>query len=89
MGLCGVHHQGQMYDVAKTVKIAAYVTVKNDGKPNCKQINTVFNEAKAGNNKFEEYVNDLFAEAGLGSDFDFNINDMRMVWVAFSHQSSL
>ena len=32
-----------------------YVTVKNDGKPNCKQIITVFNEAKAGNNKFEEY----------------------------------
>ena len=70
-----------MYDAVKTVKIAAYVTVKSDDKPNCKQIVTVFNEAKAGNNKFEEYVNDLLAEAGLGSDFDFNINDMRMVWM--------
>ena len=76
MGLYGVHHQGQMYDVAKTVKIAAYVTVKNDNKLNCKQIVTVFNEVKAGNNKFEEYINDLLEEPGLGSDFDFNINKL-------------
>ena len=81
--ICGVHYEGDgEVPVVRTIKIAAYVSTEKGGKKNCEEIVNTFNTAKEGNNKFHEIINNIATEIGIVPDYNYEINEMRMVWMA-------
>ena len=59
-GVCGVQSQlSNMGDASMSIKIAAFVKVKNTDKENCKKILGVLTETQKGNNKFEEHIKNI------------------------------
>jgi len=82
-GVCGLQSQlSDMGDASMSIKIAAFVKVKNTDKENCKKILGVLTEAqKKGNNKFEEHIKNIMAEAKFKSDVEVNISKFRMNWM--------
>ena len=80
---CGVHYEGDgEVPVVRTIKIAAYVSVEKGDKKNCKGIVYAFNTDKKVNNKFHEIVNNVATEIGIVPYYNYEINEMRMVWMA-------
>ena len=56
-GICGLQSNlANMTDSSISIKIAAFVKVKDTDKDNCKKIIKILSDAQKGNNKFEEYV---------------------------------
>ena len=82
-GVCGLQSQlSNMTDASISIKIAVLVKVKNTDKENCKKILGVLTEAqKKGNNKFEEHIKNIMAEAKFKSDVEVNISKFRMNWM--------
>ena len=70
-----------MTDADVSIKIAAFVKVKDTDKENCKKIINILSDAKKGNNKFEEYVKNIMVEAQFKSDVEVKISDFRMNWM--------
>ena len=82
-GVCGLQSQlSDMTDASMSIKIAAFVKVKNTDKENCKKILGVLTEAqKKGNNNFEELIKNITVEAKFKSDVEVNIKKFRMNWM--------
>ena len=81
-GVCGVQSQlSNMGDASMSIKIAAFVKVKDTDKENCKKILGVLTEAQKGNNKFEEHIKNIMVEAKFKSDVEVNISKFRMNWM--------
>ena len=81
-GICGLQSQlSDMTDASISIKIAALVKVKNTDKENCKKILGILTEAQKGNNKFEEHIRNIMAEAKFKSDVEVNISKFRMNWM--------
>ena len=81
-GVCGLQSQlSDMTDASMSIKIAAFVKVKNTDKENCKKILGILTEAKKGNNKFEEHIRNIMLEAKFKSDVEVNISKFRMNWM--------
>ena len=82
-GICGLQSQlTDMTGASMSIKIAVLVKVKNTDKENCKKILGVLTEAqKKGNNKFEEHIKNIMAEAKFKSDVEVNISKFRMNWM--------
>ena len=82
-GICGLQSQlSDLTDASMSIKIAVLVKVKNTDKENCKKILGVLTEAqKKGNNKFEEHIKNIMAEAKFKSDVEVNISKFRMNWM--------
>ena len=81
-GVCGVQSQlSNMGDASMSIKIAAFVKVKDTDKENCKKILGVLTEAQKGNNKFEEHIKNIMVEAKFKSDVEVNIRKFRMNWM--------
>ena len=82
-GICGLQSQlSDLTDASMSIKIAVLVKVKNTDKENCKKILGVLTEAqKKGNNKFEEHIKNIMAEAKFKSDIEVNISKFRMNWM--------
>ena len=57
-----------MTGASMSIKIAAFVKVKNTDKENCKKILSILTEAQKGNNKFEEHIRNIMLEAKFKSD---------------------
>ena len=71
-----------MTDSSISIKIAAFVKVKDTDEDNCKKIINILSDAKKGNNKFEEYVKNIMVEAKFKSDVEVKINDFRLTWMS-------
>ena len=82
-GVCGLQSQlSDMTDANMSIKIAAFVKVKNTDKENCKKILSVLTEAqKKGNNNFEELIKNIMVEAKFKSDVEVDIKKFRMNWM--------
>jgi hypothetical protein len=81
-GVCGVQSQlSNMGDASMSIKIAAFVKVKDTDKKNCKKILGVLTETQKGNNKFEEHIKNIMVEAKFKSDVEVNISKFRMNWM--------
>ena len=81
-GVCGVQSQlSNMGDASMSIKIAAFVKVKDTDKENCKKILGVLTEAQKSNNKFEEHIKNIMVEAKFKSDVEVNISKFRMNWM--------
>jgi len=82
-GICGLQSQlSDLTEASMSIKIAVLVKVKNTDKENCKKILGVLTEAqKKGNNKFEEHIKNIMAEAKFKSDVEVNISKFRMNWM--------
>ena len=81
-GVCGLQSQlSDMTDASMSIKIAAFVKVKNTDKENCKKILGILTEAQKGNNKFEEHIRNIMLEAKFKSDVEVNISKFRMNWM--------
>jgi len=81
-GVCGLQSQlSDMTDASMSIKIAAFVKVKNTDKENCKKILGILTEAQKGNNKFEEHIRNIMVEAKFKSDVEVNIRKFRMNWM--------
>ena len=82
-GICGLQSQlSDRTEASMSIKIAVLVKVKNTDKENCKKILGVLTEAqKKGNNKFEEHIKNIMAEAKFKSDVEINISKFRMNWM--------
>ena len=82
-GICGLQSQlSDLTEASMSIKIAVLVKVKNTDKENCKKILGVLTEAqKKGNNKFEEHIKNIMAEAKFKSDIEVNISKFRMNWM--------
>ena len=81
-GVCGLQSQlSDMTDANMSIKIAAFVKVKNTDKENCKKILGILTEAKKGNNKFEEHIRNIMLEAKFKSDVEVNMSKFRMNWM--------
>jgi len=81
-GVCGLQSQlSDMGDASMSIKIAAFVKVKNTDKENCKKILGILTEAQKGNNKFEEHIRNIMVEAKFKSDVEVNISKFRMNWM--------
>ena len=50
-------------------------------RPNCKKIIKVLSDAQEGNNKFQELVKNITAEAKFKSDVVVDISKFRMNWM--------
>jgi len=83
VGVCGLQSQlTDMSDAGMSIKIAVFAKVKDTDKENCKKILGVLTEAqKKGNNKFEEHIKNIMAEAKFKSDVEVNISKFRMNWM--------
>jgi len=64
-----------------SIKIGAFVKVKDTDKENCKKILGILTEAQKGNNKFEEHIRNIMLEAKFKSDVEVNISKFRMNWM--------
>jgi len=81
-GVCGLQSQlSDMSGASMSIKIAAFVKVKNTDKENCKKILGILTEAQKGNNKFEEHIRNIMVEAKFKSDVEVNIKKFRMNWM--------
>ena len=81
-GVCGLQSQlSDMTDASMSIKIAAFVKVKNTDKENCKKILGILTKAQKGNNKFEEHIKNIMVEAKFKSDVEVNISKFRMNWM--------
>ena len=82
-GICGLQSQlSDLTEASMSIKIAVLVKVKNTDKENCKKILGVLTEAqKKSNNKFEEHIKNIMAEAKFKSDVEVNISKFRMNWM--------
>ena len=81
-GVCGVQSQlSNMGDASISIKLAAFVKVKDTDKENCKKILGVLTEAQKGNNKFEDHIKNIMVEAKFKSDVEVNISKFRMNWM--------
>ena len=81
-GICGLQSQlSDMTDASMSIKIAAFVKVKNTDKENCKKILGILTEAQKGNNKFEEHIRNIMLDAKFKSDVEVNISKFRMNWM--------
>ena len=79
-GVCGLQSQlSDMTDANISIKIAAFVKVKNTDKENCKKILGILSEAQKGNNKFEEHIRNIMLEAKFKSGVEVNISKFRML----------
>ena len=82
VGVCGLQSQlTDMSDASISIKIAAFVKVKDTDKENCKKILGILTEAQKGNNKFEEHIRNIMLEAKFKSDVEVNISKFRMNWM--------
>ncbi len=82
VGVCGLQSQlTDMSDASISIKIAAFVKVKNTDKENCKKILGILTEAQKGNNKFEEHIRNIMLEAKFKSDVEVNLSKFRMNWM--------
>ena len=83
VGVCGLQSQlADMSDAGMSIKIAAFVKVKDTDKENCKKILSVLTEAqKKGDNNFEELIKNIMVEAKFKSDVEVNISKFRMNWM--------
>ena len=83
VGVCGLQsHLSDMSDASMSIKIAAFVKVKDTDKENCKKILSVLTEAqKKGNNNFEELIKNIMVEAKFKSDVEVDIKKFRMNWM--------
>ena len=82
-GICGLQsHLADMSDSSISIKIAAFVKIKDTDKDNCKKIINILSDAKKGNNKFEEYVKNIMVEAKFKSNVEVKINDFRLTWMS-------
>ena len=81
-GVCGLQSQlSDMTDASMSIKIAAFVKVKDTDKKNCKKILGILTEVQKGNNKFEEHIRNIMVEAKFKSDVEVNISKFRMNWM--------
>ena len=82
-GICGLQSNlANMTDSSVSIKIAAFVKVKDTDKDNCKKIINILDNAKKGNNKCEEYVKNIMVEAKFKSDVEVKVNDFRLTWMS-------
>ena len=67
VGICGLQSQlADMSDASMSIKIAAFVKVKDTDKENCKKILGVLTEAqKKDNNKFEEHIKNIMSRSQI------------------------
>ena len=66
-----------MSDAGMSIKIAAFVKVKDTDKENCKKILGVLTEAqKKGNNNFEELIKNIMVEAKFKPDVEVKIKNL-------------
>ena len=70
-----------MTDADISIKIAAFVKVKDTDKENCKKIINILSDVKKGNNKFEEHIKNIMVEAKFKSGVEFKISDFRLNWM--------
>ena len=82
-GICGLQNTSlaSMTDSNISIKIAAFVKVKDTDKDNCKKIIKILGDAQKGNNKFEEYVKNITVEAKFKSDIEIKMSDFRLNWM--------
>ena len=81
-GICGLQSNlSNMTDADVSIKIAAFVKIKDTDKENCKKIINILSDAKKGNNKFEGYVKNIMVETQFKSDVEVKISDFRMNWM--------
>jgi len=80
-GVCGLQSNFEMTDSNISIKVAAFVKVKDTDKENCKKIIKVLSEAQKGNNKFQELVKNITVEAKFKSDVVVDISKFRMNWM--------
>ena len=78
-GICGLQNTSlaSMTDSNISIKIAAFVKVKDTDKDNCKKIIKILGDAQKGNNKFEEYVKNITVEAKFKTDIEIKMSDFR------------
>ena len=82
-GICGLQsHLADMSDSSISIKIAAFVKIKDTDKDNCKKIINILSDAKKGNNKFEGYIKNIMVEAKFKSDVEVKVNDLRLTWMS-------
>ena len=81
-GICGLQSNiSDMTDADISIKIAAFVKVKDTDKENCKKIINILSDVKKGNNKFEEHIKNIMVEAKFKSGVEFKISDFRLNWM--------
>jgi len=78
-GICGLQNTSlaSMTDSNISIKIAAFVKVKDTDKDNCKKIIKLLGDAQKGNNKFEEYVKNITVEAKFKTDIEIKMSYFR------------
>ena len=79
-GICGLTTNFHM-DSNISIKVAAFVKVKDTDKDNCKKIIKVLSEAQKGNNKFEEHIKNIMIEAKFKSDVVVELSKLRLNWM--------
>ena len=77
--ICGLQNTSlaSMTDSNISIKVAAFVKVKDTDKDNCKKIIKILGDAQKGNNKFEEYVKNITVEAKFKTDIKIKMSDFR------------
>ena len=78
-GICDLQNTSlaSMTDSNISIKIAAFVKVKDTDKDNCKKIIKILGDAQKGNNKFEEYVKNITVEAKFKTDIEIKMSYFR------------
>jgi len=80
-GICGLASVFEVSEAEVSIKVAAYVKVKDTDKENCKKIIKILSGVQKGNNKFKELVKNIVTEAKFKSDIVVDVSKFRMNWM--------
>ena len=80
-GICGLASVFEVSEADVSIKVAAYVKVKDTDKENCKKIIKILSGVQKGNNKFKELVKNIVTEAKFKSDIVVDVSKFRMNWM--------
>ena len=80
-GICGLASVFEVSEAEVSIKVAAYVKVKDTDKENCKKIIKILSGVQKGDNKFKELVKNIVTEAKFKSDIVVDVSKFRMNWM--------
>ena len=80
-GICGLASVFEVSEADVSIKVAAYVKVKDTDKENCKKIIKILSGVQKGDNKFKELVKNIVTEAKFKSDIVIDVSKFRMNWM--------
>ena len=80
-GICGLASVFEVSEADVSIKVAAYVKVKDTDKENCKKIIKILSGVQKGDNKFKELVKNIVTEAKFKSDIVVDVSKFRMNWM--------